>query len=372
MAIRILTILGTRPEAIKLCPLVLALRGQPSRFDVHVCSTGQHRELLEPMWDAFAVKPDSTLGAMVAAQSLTGSTARILASLAPVFESYQPDLAVVQGDTTTTLCGALAAFYHGVPVAHVEAGLRSGDLTAPFPEEMNRAVVGRIATLHFASTPRAAENLRTEGVPPERIHVTGNTGIDALRTIAGALERGDLTPPVAFPPPRHKRVVVTMHRREAHEAGLPAICETLNHLVDALDVEIVFPVHPNPAVKEAVAARLRPHDRIHLCAPLDYVSFVALLASAHLVITDSGGIQEEAPYLGVPAVVVRETTERAEGIEAGFCRLVGFDMQALLEACRERINSPKIGGRFDLSHQTYGDGDACRRILELIASFFNR
>jgi UDP-N-acetylglucosamine 2-epimerase (non-hydrolysing) len=372
LAIRILIILGTRPEAIKLCPLVLALRAQPSLFDMHVCSTGQHRELLEPVWNAFGVKPDSTLDTMVAGQSLAQSTARILASLPPVFESFRPDLAVVQGDTTTTLCGALAAFYQGVPVAHVEAGLRSGDLAAPFPEEMNRSVVGRIATLHFASTVRAAENLRAEGVPPERIYVTGNTGIDALRTISGALERGDLTPPIAFPSPRHKRVVVTMHRREAHEAGLPAVCELLNHLVDELDVEIVFPIHPNPAVQEAVAARLRPHDRIHLCTPLDYVSFVALLASAHLVITDSGGIQEEAPYLGVPAVVVRETTERAEGVEAGFCRLVGFDTQAMLEACRERINSPKIGGRFDLSHQTYGDGTACLRIRELIASFFNR
>jgi UDP-N-acetylglucosamine 2-epimerase (non-hydrolysing) len=372
LAIRILTILGTRPEAIKLCPLVVALREQPSRFDVHVCSTGQHRELLEPVWAAFGVISDSTLDTMVAGQSLARSTARILASLAPVFETYRPDLAVVQGDTTTTLCGAVAAFYQQVPVAHVEAGLRSGDLTAPFPEEMHRSVVGRIATLHFASTVRAAENLRAEGVPPERIHVTGNTGIDALRMIAGALERGALTPSVVFPPPRQKRVVVTMHRREAQEAGLPAICETLNHLVDTLEVEIVFPVHPNPAVKKAVATRLRPHDRIHLCAPLDYVSFVALLASAHLVITDSGGIQEEAPYLGVPAVVVRETTERAEGVAAGFSRLVGFDTHALLEACCERINSPKMGGRFDLSHQTYGDGTACLRIRELIASFLSR
>ena len=187
---RILIILGTRPEAIKLCPLALALRAQPSLFDMHVCSTGQHRELLEPVWNAFGVKPDSTLDTMVAGQSLAQSTARTLASLPPVFESFRPDLAVVQGDTTTTLCGALAAFYQGVPVAHVEAGLRSGDLAAPFPEEMNRSVVGRIATLHCASTVRAAENLRAEGVPPERIHVTGNTGIDALRTISGALERG--------------------------------------------------------------------------------------------------------------------------------------------------------------------------------------
>jgi UDP-N-acetylglucosamine 2-epimerase (non-hydrolysing) len=372
LSIRVLVILGTRPEAIKLCPLVASLREEPSLFEVHLCSTGQHREMLDSVWDAFGIQPDTRLDAMVAGQSLTESTARILSFLPAVFERAQPDFAVVQGDTTTTLCGALAAFYHRVPVGHVEAGLRSGDLAAPFPEEMNRTMVARVAAMHFASTPRAAENLLREGIAADRIYLTGNTGIDALKSMSASLDRGTLSPEVVFPASARRRIVVTMHRREALEFGMPAICEALNRLVGELDVEVIFPVHPNPGVRRVVAEFLRPDPRIRTCEPLDYVSFIALLRSAAVVITDSGGIQEEAPYLGVPVVVVREKTERMEGVDAGYARLTGFDAVALGDACRELLNLPHSSGAFDDRHQTYGDGTASRRIRSLIASFFNR
>ncbi len=370
MPIRVLVILGTRPEAIKLCPLVLSLRERPERFRVHLCSTGQHRELLEPVWRCFGVEPDSSLGAMCAGQPLAESAGRILTLLPPVFASFQPDLAVVQGDTTTTFCGALAAFYQRVPVAHVEAGLRSGDLSAPFPEELNRSLVSRFAALHFAATAEGARNLLREGVPENRIHVTGNTVIDALERICGALDRGALTPQVSFPPPRRPRVLVTMHRREALETGMPAICRALRRLVDSNDVEIVFPMHPNPRVREVVARELPPHERILRTEPLDYVSFVALMRQSAVALTDSGGIQEEAPYLGLPVIVLRETTERPEGVDAGLARLAGFDPEAIYSACRDLLFSPDSARLENGSHTIYGDGCASARICAAIDSYF--
>ncbi len=370
MTIRVLVILGTRPEAIKLCPLVLALRERPERFRVHLCSTGQHRELLQPVWNCFGVEPDSNLDGMRAGQPLAESAGRILASLPQVFEAFQPDLAVVQGDTTTTFCGALAAFYQRVPVAHVEAGLRSGDLSAPFPEELNRNLVSRIAALHFAATAEGAENLRREGIPEKRIHVTGNTVIDALERICGALDCGTLTPQVSFPPARRPRVLVTMHRREALETGMPAICRALRRLVDSNDVEIVFPMHPNPQVREVVARELPPHERILRTDPLDYVSFVALMRQSAVALTDSGGIQEEAPYLGLPVIVLRETTERPEGVDAGLARLAGFDPEAIYAACRDLLFSPDSGHPEKGSHTIYGDGQASARIRTVIDSYF--
>lgn len=372
MAIRVLVILGTRPEAIKLCPLVLALREQPDDFQVHLCSTGQHRELLEPVWQCFGVEPDSRLDGMRPGQSLSESAGRILTMLPPVFEAFKPDLAIVQGDTTTTFCGALAAFYERVPVAHVEAGLRSGSLAAPFPEELNRSLVGRIAALHFAATGGAARNLTLEGVPEERIHVTGNTGIDALLFICRALDSGALLPPVRFSPRRRPRVLVTMHRREALDAGMPAICRALTRLVNSSDVEIVFPLHPNPQVRELVLRELPPHERIQCCEPLDYVSFVALMRQSDLALTDSGGIQEEAPYLGLPVVVLRETTERPEGMAAGVARLAGFDPESIHSACRDALISGEFAPPEMASHMIYGDGAASVRIRSLIASYFSR
>lgn len=365
-----MVILGTRPEAIKLCPLVLALRERPDLFQVHLCSTGQHRELLEPVWECFGVEPDSRLESMRAGQSLAESAGRILTMLPPVFEAFQPRLAVVQGDTTTTFCGALAAFYQRVPVAQVEAGLRSGDLSAPFPEELNRSLVSRFAALHFAATAEGKRNLLREGVPESQIHITGNTGIDALLRICRSLDSGALSPPVAFPAATRPRVLVTMHRREALESGMPALCRALRRLVNACDVEIVFPMHPNPQVREVIARELPPHERILRSEPLDYVSFVALMRQSAVALTDSGGIQEEAPYLGLPVVVLRETTERPEGVEAGLARLAGFDPEAIYAACRDALFSGDFKRPENASHAIYGDGAASARIRSLIASYF--
>lgn len=372
MAIRVLVILGTRPEAIKLCPLVLALRAHPDDFHVHVCSTGQHRELLEPVWKCFGVEPDSRLEGMRSGESLAESTGRILSLLPPIFQAFKPDLAVVQGDTTSTFCGALAAFYQRVPVAHIEAGLRSGDLSAPFPEELNRSLIGRIATLHFAATAEGLRNLIQEGVSKEQIHVTGNTGIDALQLVCRALDSGALTPPVRFAAKRHPRVLVTMHRREALEVGMPAICRALNQLVDSNRVEIVFPMHPNPLVREVIVREMPPHERIQRCEPLDYVSFVALMRQSDVALTDSGGIQEEAPYLGLPVVVLRETTERPEGVAAGLAHLAGYSPESIHAACQAALNPADSEPREKVSHTIYGDGMAAVRIRSLIASYFNR
>ena len=370
MPIRVLVVLGTRPEAIKLSPLVLSLRERPERFQVHLCSTGQHRELLEPVWECFGIQPDSKLDAMRAGQSLAESTGRILSLLPPVFEAFHPHLAVVQGDTTSTFCGALAAFYQRVPVAHIEAGLRSGDLSAPFPEELNRNLVGRIAALQFAANPDARENLLREGVAEARIHVTGNTGIDALLRVSRALASGALTPRVSFPPTPRPRVLVTMHRREALEAGMPSICQAIRRLVASHEVEVVFPIHPNPQVRKVIARELPPHERILRAEPLDYVSFVALMRQSTLALTDSGGIQEEAPYLGLPVVVLRETTERPEGVRAGLAHLAGFDPDSIYGACREILFSRDSARPEEASHAIYGDGAASARIRSVIDSYF--
>lgn len=371
MAIRVLAILGTRPEAIKLCPLVLSLRQLPDRFQVHVCSTGQHRELLEPVWDCFGVQPDTRLDAMRTGQPLAESAGRILTALPPVFRAFKPDLAIVQGDTTSTFCGALAAFYAGVPVAHVEAGLRSGDLSAPFPEELHRGLVGGMADLHFAATRGAARNLLREGVPEGKIHVTGNTGIDALLFTCRALDRGEVRPAVKFAPRRRPRILVTMHRREALEAGMPSICRALHRLVASNDVEIVFPLHPNPRVREVVARELPPHGRIERCDPLDYVSFVELMRQSDLAVTDSGGIQEEAPCLGLRVVVLRRTTERPEGVEAGLAHLAGYDPEAIYASCLKALGEVKSRPRESSGHAIYGDGEASGRIRSLIISYFS-
>lgn len=371
MAIRVLVILGTRPEAIKLCPLVVCLRQLPDQFQVHVCSTGQHRELLDPVWACFSVQPDTRLDAMRAGQPLAASAGRILAALPKVFDTAAPDLVIVQGDTTSTFCGALAAFYAGVPLAHVEAGLRSGDLSAPFPEELHRCLVGRMASLHFAATRGAAQNLIREGVPENRIHITGNTGIDALLLTCRAIDQGDIQPAVKFPPRLRPRILVTMHRREAL-GGMPSICRAIHRLVESHDVEIVFPLHPNPRVREVVDRELPPHERILRCDPLDYISFVELMRQSDLAVTDSGGIQEEAPYLGLRVVVLRQTTERPEGVEAGAATLVGYDDRLIYASCLAALNEQKSGVRGSASHAIYGDGAASERIRSVITSYFKR
>ncbi len=365
----VLFALGTRPEAIKLAPLLLELRAHSGSFRTHLCSTGQQADLVAPMLAVFGVQADTNLEVMRHGQGLASLSARLLEELAPLMENIKPDLVVVQGDTATTLCAAQAAFYQHIPVLHVEAGLRTGDCGSPFPEEMNRRLVTRLARLHCAPTPSAADNLRREGIPGDAIAVTGNTGIDALAWVLERLRLGELHPPVSFPPAGRKRVVATMHRREAFGTPLENLCAALNTLVAEENVELIVPLHPNPEAGARVASLLHPHPHLHLSGPLDYVSFIALLQGADLVLTDSGGIQEEAPYLGVPLVVLRSVTERLEGVKAGVAQLAGFTPQSILKASRAALFSARPEPLACGHHGIYGDGRASVRIRELISSF---
>jgi UDP-N-acetylglucosamine 2-epimerase (non-hydrolysing) len=374
---KILLIFGTRPEAIKLCPLIRVLKEHPGRFDTKVCVTAQHREMLDQVLDAFGVQPDYDLDLMAPGQTLFASTSSILTALEPVIASERPAMVIVQGDTTTTLCGALAAFYLRVPVAHVEAGLRTGDPRQPFPEEMNRVLTSRLADLHFAATEKAAGNLRAEGVGTESISVTGNTGIDAVLYVRDALERGQLhgfgwggSGPELDP--AKKLIVVTTHRRESFGPGLERICRALAELANRPDVQVVYPVHPNPNVQDPVQRILVGHPNIRLIEPLSYVPFVDLMRRAYLIITDSGGIQEEGPSLGKPILVLREKTERPEAVIAGTVKLVGTDQQRILSEAALLLENPEIHQRMSRIHTPYGDGLASSRIAGLIHSFLTK
>src|ERR1035438_2892057 len=364
---KVLLILGTRPEAIKLAPLILHLRSRPAEFRTVVCVTAQHRGMLDQVLEIFHIQPDYDLDLMLPGQTLFQSTSRILAGLEPVFDAVQPDVAVVQGDTTTTLCGALAAFYANVPVGHVEAGLRTGDPRQPFPEEMNRVLASRLATLHFAPTDWAAENLRNEGVPSSAILVTGNTGIDAVLHVRDELERGMLTadnrPSLD---PSKRLIVVTAHRRESFGPGFDRICAALARLAARDDVRIIYPVHPNPNVTGVVDRRLRACPNILLIDPLDYVSFVDLMRRSWILITDSGGVQEEAPSLGKPVLVLREKTERPEAVVAGTVRLVGTDEDAIVREASTLLDNPQAWQAMAHRHNPYGDGHASRRIADAL------
>lgn len=362
---RILFVFGTRPEAIKLAPVIGRLREPPAVFDVRVAVTAQHRQLLDQVLEAFAIRPDHDLDLMQPGQSLFASTARIVAGLEPVLGAERPDWVVVQGDTTTTLCGALAAFYAGVPVAHVEAGLRTGDPLQPFPEEINRVLAARIAALHFAPTEAAAANLRREGVPAASICITGNTGIDAVLEVCAGLACGRLRAEgLPALDPARKLILVTGHRRESFGPGLERICDALAALARRPDVEIVYPVHPNPNVAEPVRRRLAGRAHLHLIDPVAYVPFVALMQRAHILLTDSGGIQEEAPSLGKPVLVMREKTERPEAVQAGTARLVGCDPDRIVRECALLLEDDAEYERRARRHNPYGDGRAAQRIRE--------
>ncbi len=370
---RILFVFGTRPEAIKLAPLVRELRSRPGCFETHVAITAQHREMLDQVLRVFAIEPDTDLNLMLPEQSLGQLTARVVAALDDTLDKVRPDFVVVQGDTTTTLCGALSAFYHRIPVGHVEAGLRTGDLRNPFPEEMNRLVAGRLATLHFAATRGAADNLLGEGIDPSTVHVTGNTGIDAVlytrdQIVAGRW-RGTLLPETD---PRKKLIAVTAHRRESFGAGFDRICEALRQLASRDDVEIVYPVHPNPNVRRKVLPLLESIRGIRLTDPLPYVDFVELMMRSHLLLTDSGGIQEEGPSLGKPVIVMRSTTERPEAVQAGTVILAGTDVARIVAEVSRLLDDPEIHQAMARVHNPYGDGRASARIADLIHSFFDK
>ena len=365
---RILIVFGTRPEAIKLCPLVRQLRLSPDAYTVKVCVTAQHREMLDHALDAFSIQPDYDLDLMQPRQTLAGLTARILAALDPVLEAERPDLVIVQGDTTTTLAGALAAFYREIPVAHVEAGLRTGDMAQPFPEEMNRVLTSRLAAWHFAPTARAAEALLREGTAREKIFVTGNTGIDAVLYVRDALDSGALrAPDWPWLEPGKHLVLVTSHRRESFGPGLESVMRALARLASRGDVQIVYPVHRNPNVTGPAHALLAGLPHVTLLDPLPYVPFVDLMRRCKLIITDSGGIQEEAPSLGKPVLVLRAKTERPEAVEAGTVKLVGVDQNLIVSEAVRLLDDPAEYARLTRIHNPYGDGHACERIAEALA-----
>lgn len=369
----ILVVLGTRPEAIKLCPVVLHLARFPERYRVRVCVTAQHRGMLDQVLEAFRVVPHYDLNLMLPGQTLAQTTSRAVAALDPVLAAERPDMVVVQGDTTTTLAGALAAFYHHIPVAHVEAGLRTGDMLQPFPEEMNRVLTTRLASLHLAATEAAAANLCREGVRATDIEVTGNTVVDAVLHVREGLERGRLQAPAwEWLDVAKRLILLTTHRRESFGEGLEQICEAILTLAARGDVQIVCPVHPNPQVRDTVERRLGGHANIALIGPQDYVPFVDLMRRASLLVTDSGGIQEEGPSLGKPILVLRERTERPEAVAAGNAKLVGTDPRRIVPAASELLDNPAAYDRMACVHNPFGDGRASQRIESAIHSFFER
>jgi UDP-N-acetylglucosamine 2-epimerase (non-hydrolysing) len=362
----LLFILGTRPEAIKLSPLILHLRNS-GNYNVRVCSTGQHREIVAQAFQSFGVTPDIDLALMLPGQTLFQSTARILATLEDVFAREKPDLTFVQGDTATTFTGALASFYARVPVAHIEAGLRTYNLAHPFPEEANRQLTARITDLHFAATPWAADNLRQEGVNPAVIHVTGNTGIDALFLMRKRIAEGLVEVPTwPWRDTSQRLILVTGHRRENFGAGFDSFARALARLAARGDVQICYPVHPNPNVREPVERILGSNPNVVLIPPQDYVPFLDLMSRAHFLITDSGGVQEEGPSLGKPILVTREVTERPEAVSAGTVRLVGTDEEKIVGEAELLLESDAEYKRRSTLHNPYGDGQACDRIQRIL------
>jgi UDP-N-acetylglucosamine 2-epimerase (non-hydrolysing) len=372
LPIRLWLVMGTRPEAIKLSPLVLAARARPDEFTVRVVVTGQHREMLKSVLAVFGIEMDVDLDIMQVNQTLSGIVSRVLDGLDTLLAEDLPDWLVVQGDTSTALAAALAAFHRGVRVAHVEAGLRTGDVKAPFPEELNRQLVTRLATLHFAPTQWAAANLQAEGVEASRVLVTGNTVIDALQWVrANKLPGLDLKHRFPGIPWDTRLVLITGHRRENFGKGMEEVCGALIELAQRYeDITLVYPVHLNPNVQAPVQRLLGPlqrQGRIVLLEPLDYLGFVALLDRCHIVITDSGGVQEEAPALGKPVLCTRYVTERPEGVQAGAVQLVGPDRDAIVAAVAALLDDPLVWAERAKVVSPYGDGFACDRILAALA-----
>ncbi len=364
---RLLLVFGTRPEAIKIAPVALGLRGRRGEFESVLCSTGQHIDMLNQTLSVFGLKPDIDLELMTPRQTLADLTARAVGALDNVMTRVRPDPVVVQGDTTSAMVGALAAYYHRTPVVHVEAGLRTDNPYQPFPEEGNRRLIGTLAALHFAPTSSAAHRLQQEGVPEGRIFVTGDTVIDSLlRVRENSGHGGNLARPSS-----RRRVLVTMHRRENRGAALEGTCRALLQLVDRNpDVEVVFPVHSSPFVREPVTRLLSGHARIILTGPLGYQEFIVLMDSCHLILTDSGGIQEEAPALGKPVLVLRDTTERPEAINAGTARLVGPDPTRVLSLTETLLHNEQAYQAMARAKNPYGDGRAAERILAALRFHF--
>ena len=367
----VLTVFGTRPEAVKLASVVRALEASDA-FTSSVCATGQHRELLAPFLSFFGIEPDWNLAVMTPNQSLPELTATLLQRLQPVLDDASPDLILVQGDTTTAFAAALSGFYRKTPIGHVEAGLRSRDRRNPFPEEINRRLIDELADLHFAPTSEAQANLKSEGIPADRIRITGNTAIDAILATANDARLGEVGLPIELDNSK-RLIVVTAHRRESFGADLANICDALKRLAtDRTDVEIVYPVHLNPNVRDPVRERLQGVEGVHLIDPLPYLAFVKLLARAHLVLTDSGGIQEEAPSLNVPVLVTRRTTERPELIEGGAGRLIGTEAGRIVAETNQVLDDPTAHARMAQVDNPFGDGRAGERIVAALTDVRGR
>ncbi|HEQ1859688.1 TPA: non-hydrolyzing UDP-N-acetylglucosamine 2-epimerase [Providencia alcalifaciens] len=370
---KVLTVFGTRPEAIKMAPLVHAL-ADDADFEAKVCVTAQHREMLDQVLNLFEITPDYDLNIMKPGQDLTDITCRILEGLKAVFADFQPDVVLVHGDTATTMATSLAAFYHRIPVGHVEAGLRTGNLYSPWPEEGNRKIAGHLAQYHFAPTENSRQNLLNESIPDSHIFVTGNTVIDALlwvkeKVMGNQNMMAELAGNYPFIDPNKKMLLVTGHRRESFGGGFERICHALADIAQAHpDVQVVYPVHLNPNVSEPVKRILHGIDNIILISPQEYLPFVYLMNHAYLILTDSGGIQEEAPSLGKPVLVMRDTTERPEAVDAGTVRLVGTDTQTIVNEVNRLLTDEAEYHEMSRAHNPYGDGHACQRILAALKS----
>lgn len=366
---RILSVFGTRPEAIKMAPLVRKL-AEDGTFDARICVTGQHRQMLDQVLDLFEVQPEFDLDIMRPGQTLNDITTGVLTGLEPILKSFAPQLVLVHGDTTTTFAASLAAYYKQIPVGHVEAGLRTGDIYSPWPEEINRKLTGAVANLHFAPTCQSRDNLLAENVNEKSIYVTGNTVIDALLMITSKIignpKISDKCSREFNLRPDRRTVLVTGHRRESFGHGFQRICDALSQLAMRDDLQIVYPLHLNPMVKGPVQERLGGFSNVHLISPQDYLPFVYLMNCADIILTDSGGIQEEAPSLGKPVLVMRETTERPEAVDAGTVMLVGTDTAKIVNAVNRLLDDGDAYLQMSFAHNPYGDGKASQRILEAI------
>lgn len=363
---KLLTVFGTRPEAIKMAPLVKALEQHP-RLQNRVCVTAQHRQMLDQVLQLFDITPHYDLDLMRPGQSLPQLSCNIIQGMDGVLADYQPDWVLVHGDTSTTMATSLAAYYRQIGVAHVEAGLRTHNLYSPWPEEGNRQITGRLAGLHFAPTEESRQNLLREGVNADSIHVTGNTVIDALLSVSQRIDTDtalntELASRFLFLDPSKRLILVTGHRRENFGAGFEAMCNALKDIAAEPNVQVVYPVHLNPQVQEPVRRILGKASHVHLIEPLDYLPFVYLMKRSHIILTDSGGIQEEAPSLGKPVLVMRDTTERPEAVAAGTVRLVGTDHARIVRETQRLLNDSSAYQQMSFAHNPYGDGQACQRI----------